>query len=97
MEEKQIQIEFNCGDIYKVPASYVAEKIVERKNPVQKLNRKELKRQVDELLKEENEMDFLGEIWDLPWSLLCQRAVRVNGFNLIDEWQNGRATVGVKE
>lgn len=94
MGERKFYIKFNSGDKYELPASFVAERIVESKNSA-KLNRKETRRQIEELLADEFEL--YEKAWDLSWSSLVAVAKKVNGPDLHQEWKDGKATISVDE
>jgi hypothetical protein len=93
---KTLRIDFSIGERYKIDLKIIAS-LIANKEFDGKLegNLDAYTNRIDELY--EDEMLIFEQIWDIPWDVLKEYAIRVNGPNLGREWSSGEATVSVVE
>lgn len=93
---KTLRIAFSIGERYKIDLKIIAS-LIANKEFEGKLegNLDAYQKRIDELY--EDEMLIFEQIWDIPWDVLKEYAIRVGGPNLGREWASGEATVGVSE
>jgi hypothetical protein len=96
MSKKTLRIDFNVGERYKIDlkiiASLIANKEFEGKVEG---NLDAYTNRIDQLY--EDEMLIFEQIWDIPWDVLKEYAIRVGAPNFGREWSSGEATVSVTE
>jgi hypothetical protein len=94
--KKELRIDFNKGEDYKIDLKIIAALIANKEfeNKMEG-NLDAYTNRIDELF--EDEMLIFEQIWDIPWDVLKEYAVRVGGPNIGKEWASGEATVSVIE
>ena len=93
---KTLRIDFNKGEDYKIDLKIIASLIANKEfeNKMQG-NLEAYTNRIEELY--EDEMLIFEQIYDIPWDVLKEYAIRVGGHNISREWESGEATVSVTE
>jgi len=93
---KTLRIDFSIGERYKIDLKIIAS-LIANKEFEGKLegNLDAYTKRIDELY--EDEMLIFEQIYDIPWNVLKEYAIRLGAPNLGREWSSGEATVSVVE
>jgi hypothetical protein len=93
---KTLRIDFSIGERYKIDLKIIAS-LIANEEFTGKLegNLDAYTNRIDELY--EDEMLIFEHIWEIPWDVLKEYAIRIGGPNLTREWSSGEATVSVTE
>jgi hypothetical protein len=93
---KTLRIDFSIGERYKIDLKIIASLIANKEfDGKMEGNLDAYTNRIDELY--EDEMLIFEQIWDIPWNVLKEYAIRVGAPNFDREWSSGEATVSVTE
>lgn len=95
MSKKFLYIHFKNVEPYKIDLVTIATVIANKELASKNFDGPDgYQKRILELL--EDEIEIMNQVWNMPWTVLKDYAVRIDGRNPSKEWESGNATIGIK-